>query len=376
MLAISQANYNGDRPHCKLESFDKHVAPMARSASIWRVGQTMKAIKYAAKGVAQIADMGVPQLKPGHALVHVRAAGLCHTDIDVLHGRYGEGKFPLVPCHEYAGVVQALAEDVSGLEVGARVAVDPNIPCGACRSCRKGLTNLCSNLKAYGVTNDGGFAEYSLVKVDHLHDIGDLPFETAALAEPLGCVLNGLDSAGLKTGPFGTETALVFGGGPIGLLLALSLKARGVESVTVADINESRLAFAAELGLTPIVSGSEELAAQKRQFDFVADATGIASVVEGMIDYTADGGTALVFGVCAPDVRISVAPFEIFRRQIKLVGSHSLNQNIPEAINILKRDKGAMARLVSHRLQLSEVLLFLSKGAAGAATMKVQYKAD
>ncbi|OBZ95020.1 zinc-binding dehydrogenase [Pararhizobium polonicum] len=336
----------------------------------------MQAIQFTAKGVAASADLPLPEIPPGHALVRVKASGLCHTDIDVLHGRYGEGRFPLVPGHEYAGVVEAVASDVIRVQPGSRVAVDPNLPCGECHACRKGLTNLCRNLKAYGVTHNGGFAQFSVVKADHLHDIGNLPFDVAALAEPLACVLNGLGSADLKTGPSGSQSALVFGAGPIGLLLALSLKAEGVGTVTVADINENRLAFAQDLGLKGAMSGSEELLARKRDFDFVADATGIASVVEGMIDFTADGGTVLVFGVCAPDTRISVAPFEIFRRQIKLVGSHSLNRNIPDALDILTKDDGAMARLVSHRLPLLEILPFLTKKSGDAATMKVQFVAD
>lgn len=333
----------------------------------------MKAIRFTAAGVAGMAELDLPRVKPGHALVRVRAAGLCHTDIEVLHGRYGEGAFPLVPGHEYAGTVEAVAEDVTTVKPGDRVAVDPNIPCGHCPACSKGLTNLCASLKAYGVTADGGFAEYSLVAVDHLHGIGDLGFATAALAEPLACVLNGLGAAGIEQRMPGT--ALVFGAGPIGLLLALSLKARGVAKVAVADISEPRLAFAEALGLEPLMSGSQALSARARGFDFVADATGVAKVVEGMIGFTADGGTALVFGVCAPDARISVAPFEIFRRQIKLAGSHSLNRNIPQALDILKHDDGTMARLVSHQLPLSELLPFFAKAGGDPATMKVQFSA-
>ncbi|CDX40295.1 Alcohol dehydrogenase [Mesorhizobium sp. SOD10] len=335
----------------------------------------MKAIRFAAAGDAGMAELEMPAIRPGHALLRVHAAGLCHTDIDVLHGRYGSGAFPLVPGHEYAGTVEAVAEDVTAVKPGDRVAVDPNIPCGHCPSCAKGLTNLCATLKAYGVTENGGFAEYSLVAVDHLHPIGHLAFETAALAEPLACVLNGLGAAGVGTGGHVPGNALVFGAGPIGLLMALSLKARGVTKVAVADISEPRLAFAASLGLEPLGSGSQDLAARARGFDFVADATGIAKVVEGIIGLTADGGTALVFGVCAPDARIAVAPFEIFRRQIRLAGSHSLNRNIPQALEILSRDDGTMARLVSHRLPLGEVLPFFAKS-GNPATMKVQFSVE
>ncbi len=337
----------------------------------------MQAIHYPALGIAEVTEIPVPDLMPGHALVRVRAAGLCHTDIEVLHARYGGGHFPLVPGHEYAGVVEAVAEDVTGLEVGSRVAIDPNLPCGTCRACQKRMFNLCSNLKAYGVTNNGGFAAYSMVKASHLCDIGSLPFETAALAEPLACVLNGLNAAQLTTGPFATQNALVFGAGPIGLLLALSLKAKGVQQVTVADIVESRLEFAQSLGLSTAVPGSDDLAVRTKQFDFVADATGVARVIEGLVGFVADGGTALVFGVCAPGTEVSISPFEIFRRQIKIVGSHSLNRNIPDALAILSHDnEGLMARLVSHRLPLTEVVSFITKRDVAPSTMKVQFVAD
>lgn len=337
---------------------------------------SMRAIHFTGKGSATLADLSIGAIPPGHALIRVKASGLCHTDIDVLHARYGDGAFPLVPGHEYAGEVQAVAEDVTRFKTGDRVAVDPNLPCGTCDACRKGLTNLCRDLKAYGVSHDGGFAEYSLVHTDNLHGIGDMPYHIAALAEPLACVLNGLTSAGLRDTAHMPEQALVIGAGPIGLLLALTLKARGAKTVTVSDLNDDRLAFAAGLGLATLNPGSGGLEGRRRSFDFVADATGVASVVEGMIDLVADGGTALVFGVCAPDARISVAPFEIFRRQLKLVGSHSLNRNIPEALEILATDGAAMEKLISHRLRLEEMLPFFTKSSTASSTMKVQFVAD
>src|SRR5690606_40642435 len=120
-----------------------------------------------------------------------------------------------------------------------------------------------------------------------------MPYHIAALAEPLACVLNGLGSAGLRNGTPMPRDALVIGAGPIGLLLALTLRAEGAETVTVADINESRLAFAAELGLGGIVSGSADLTSRARSYDFVADATGIAPVAVGMLGLGAQGRTAL-----------------------------------------------------------------------------------
>ncbi|RWX81086.1 zinc-binding dehydrogenase [Neorhizobium lilium] len=334
----------------------------------------MKAIHFIGSGQPVLAEIPLrDELPDGHALIRVRASGLCHTDIDVLHGRYGSSAFPVVPGHEYAGEIEALAADVESFQVGERIAVDPNLPCGTCASCRRGLTNLCTELKAYGVTHDGGFGEYSVVRADHLHRIGDLAFDRAALAEPLACTLNGLRAAGVVQGTSPPSNAIVFGAGPIGLLMALSLQAKGAGTVTIADVNENRLAFASDLGLKTAVSGSHSLSSQRHAFDFVADATGVPAVVEKMIDLVEDGGTALLFGVCPPAATVAIHPFEVFRRQLKIVGSHSLNRNIPEAIEILKADDGRMARLVSHRLPLEEILPYFLAKPSDPATMKVQF---
>ncbi|MBD8689923.1 MULTISPECIES: zinc-dependent alcohol dehydrogenase family protein [unclassified Rhizobium] len=337
----------------------------------------MKAIQFIGKGQPVLADIPQPSdLPSGHVLIQIRASGLCHTDIDVLHGRYGSGAFPVVPGHEFAGEIKAIASGVANLKVGDRVVVDPNLPCGTCAACRKGLTNLCTDLKAYGVTQDGGFGECCAVHCDQVHPVGNLSYDVAALAEPLACALNGIGAAGFGSGATPPSEAIIFGAGPIGLLLALSLKSRGAQSVTMADVNDSRLEFAAGLGLQVVRAEPKLLVSRRHDFDFVADATGVPSVVQEMIQLVADGGTALLFGVCPPDATVSIHPFEVFRRQLKIVGSHSLNRNIPEAIAMLEGDDGSMAKLVSHRLPLEEMLRFFLAKPSDPATMKIQFVSD
>lgn len=337
----------------------------------------MKAIQFIGKGQPVLADISQPSEVPaGHVLIQIRASGLCHTDIDVLHGRYGTGAFPVVPGHEFAGEIKAIANDVTNVKVGDRVVVDPNLACGSCAACRKGLTNLCVDLKAYGVTQNGGFGEFCAVRCDQVHPIGNLSFDVAALAEPLACALNGIGAAGFGLGETPPSEAIIFGAGPIGLLLALSLKSRGAPSVTLADLNDSRLEFAEGLGLKVVKSDATLFASRRRDFDCVADATGVPSVVQDMIQLVADGGTALLFGVCPPEATVAIHPFEVFRRQLKIVGSHSLNRNIPEAIAMLETDDGSMAKLVSHRLPLEEMLQFFLAKPSDPATMKIQFVSD
>ena len=329
----------------------------------------MKALVYTAPGKAGVTDLPTPEPAAGEVLLKVASCGICHTDIDVLHGRYGNSTYPLVPGHEYAGTVERVGASVSTVSVGDRVVVDPNLSCGRCRPCRRGLRNLCENLQAYGVTTHGGFAEYGVVGEAAVHRIDGMSFELAALAEPLACVLNGIDQ--IETA--GAANALVFGAGPIGLLMALALRDAGIAEVTVADIDEARLDAVGSLGLDPILSPSAALSGRARGFDVVVDATGVPAVVQGLPGFAANGGSVLLFGVCPPTSTVELSPFDLFRRQIRLAGSHSLNHNIPEALAVLRRSEGTMGRLVSERLALPEIVPRLTGESGGGGGMKVQY---
>lgn len=328
----------------------------------------MKAIVFPARDEVAFRGIPDPAPNPGEAVIEVEASGICHTDIEVLHGNYGTSAFPVVPGHEYAGIVLEVGEGVTSVRPGERVVVDPNIECGTCRACRRGWAHLCERLEAYGVTRNGGFAERSVVSAAALHPIGDLPFDLAALAEPMGCVLNGLTAARAEV----AENALIFGAGPMGLLMAIALRGRGISDIAFVDLDKARVELADSFGFRAIVAAdSAALDAMKHGVDLVVDATGVPAVAEGLVDFVANGGACLFFGVCPGDARISVSPFAIFRRQLTLAGSHSLNHNIPEALAAIETCRDDAARVVSHRLSFEEVSQVLAtRGPSGS--LKIQ----
>lgn len=327
----------------------------------------MKSVLYRARNEVAVADLPDPVAGPGEAVVEVRASGICHTDVEVLRGNYGTSAFPVVPGHEFAGLVVDVGAGVAGIGTGDRVVVDPNIECGACPACRRGWSHLCENLRAYGVTQHGGFAERCVVSAAALHPIGDLPFHIAALAEPMGCVLNGLDAAGAGL----ARNALIFGAGPMGLLMAVALRSRGMAEVALVDLDEARLERVGGFGFRAIAGGATELADLHHAVDLVVEATGVPAVAEGLTEYLVNGGTGLIFGVSDRNARIRVSPFEIFRRQLTLCGSHSLNHNIPEALAVIRASGPDIGRVVSHRLPLEAISEVLG-GRTPAASMKVQ----
>jgi len=318
----------------------------------------MKALTYPALGEILVGDIADPKTEKNEVIVKVQASGICHTDIDILYGRYGSSKFPIVPGHEYAGEIVSVGEGVTQYATGDRVVVDPNFHCGQCRSCKKGLTNLCDHLGAYGVTKHGGFAEFSTVHQDNIVAISDdLSYGVAALAEPVGCVLNGIDAIDTDY----VDNALIFGAGPIGMLMALSLRTKGVSDITMADLDESRLALAESFGLKSVAATSADINQFEKSVDLAVDATGVPMVAEGLISYAANGGNVLFFGVCPPGETIVVSPHEVFRRQITMVGTHSLNHNIPEALQTIELIGPSIQRLISHNVELSEIKGFLEK---------------
>lgn len=328
----------------------------------------MRAIVFEDRNVVTLQDRPVPKPGVGEVLIEVHASGICGTDLEVLHGNYGTSAYPVVPGHEYAGLVVEVGTEVTDVKIGDRVAVDPNLECGQCSACKRGWAHLCETLGAYGVTTDGGFADYSVVKASHIRQIGDMPYDIAALAEPLGCVMNGLNAGQAHR----ARNALVFGAGPIGLLMAIGMRLAGVKDVSLVDIDESRLAFAESFGFQGIASQSDQLHGLHNGIDLVADATGVPAVAGTLTDYIANGGVGLFFGVCPQDAKIEIAPFELFRRQITLAGSHSLNHNIPQALDGLRTYGDDIARVVSHRMNLDEIAEVF-RGNTPKGSLKIQF---
>lgn len=331
----------------------------------------MKAVLFTGKNTVQFTDLPDPKAGPGEVVVEVKASGICHTDFEVLKDNYGTGAFPVVPGHEYAGVVVEVGSGVTEVKTGDRVAVDPNLECGTCRACKRGWAHLCESLGAYGVTTHGGFADLSLVKASAVHPIGEMSFLQAALAEPMGCVLNGLDAVHATW----MEDALIFGAGPMGLLMGLALKSQGVSRVAFVDLAESRLELASSFGFDAVAAGSDDLKAWHHRADLAIEATGVPAVAAGLTAYMANGGKGLFFGVCPSDAKIDIAPFEVFRRQLTLAGSHSLNHNIPRSLEIIASLGSEIDRAVSHRLPLEEISAILDTKPP-RDSLKVQWARD
>ena len=205
---------------------------------------TMRAVFYQGARTFTPGKTAIPAAGPGEALLRVLRVGICGTDLHIFQGHL-DNRVPhggIIGHETFAEVVEAPAG--SGFTAGDRVVVEPVRFCGTCRACRIGASYICYNLKVLGVDLPGGMQEYWPVPVDRLIKVPDsLADDHAAVIEPLAVATHDVTRAGVKTG----DAVLVFGGGPIGCLIALVCRHRGAR-VAVVEINPFRVEMLRRLG--------------------------------------------------------------------------------------------------------------------------------
>ena len=320
----------------------------------------MRAVLVTAPGSVELVDLTDPTPAPDGVVVEVAAVGICGTDLHIVDGH--AGRLPVVPGHELAGTVVAVGSEVRTVRVGDRVAVDPNSPCGACRSCHAGRGNLCRDLEALGVTLPGAAAELVAAPAASCVRLPDgLDLEAAALVEPLSCAVHALDVLGTRPG----SSVLVYGAGTMGLML-LQLAARGgARSVDVVDLNPEKLSRAADLGCSRTSGSAAELDCPEG-WDVVVDATGSAAAIGDGLSRVADGGTFLQFGVSRPDVTVPFSPYDVYRREITITGSMAVLHSFARAVDLLAAGFLDPAAFITTRVPLQDYRAALEGFRAGA----------
>jgi L-iditol 2-dehydrogenase len=303
------------------------------------------------------------------SLVRVTAVGICGSD---LHwwGEAGIGDArltaPLVLGHEAAGVI------VGGPRDGERVAIDPAIPCGACRSCRDGYRNLCSRMRFAGHgRQDGMLREFVTWPSELLHPLPDaLNDADGSLLEPLGVAIHALDLGHVRLG----ASVAVVGCGPIGLLLVQVLRAAGAGQVTAFEPLPHRREAAAQLGADVVAepARAKHLAAQRERIDEGVDVAfemaGTNDGVQVAVDVARPGGRVVLGGIPSDDqttFQASVAR----RKGLTIAMVRRMNEVYPRAIRLAAGKRVDLAPLVTHRFPLNE-----AAAAFGAAAQRAGLK--
>lgn len=307
----------------------------------------MRAVVVEKPGVVRVTD--IPEPIPGYkeVLVRVAACGICGTDIHIIDGEFPPTTYPIVIGHEFGGTVTAVGPGVVGVKAGDRVGVDPTLNCGECHFCQRGQGNLCERWNAIGVgAHPGGFAEFVAVPERCVYPIPDsMTFTTAALIEPVSCVVHGFHLLSPQVG----ESYLIYGAGPMGLQNALVARYNGASVVALIDINPQRLGIARSFGFEVVGASLDEVRhVAPRGFNNVIECTGRTKVAEKAIDAVIKRGKFLQFGVCPPDERAGFDMFKVYNNELTIIGSMAVLHSYGPAIDILTAGAIDTERMVTH----------------------------
>ena len=314
------------------------------------------------EGPRAIRVCSVPDPVPGvdEVTVRVRRCGICGTDSHIWQGLFPVGELPRILGHEFSGEVAAIGPGVSGYEEGDRVVADINMGCGHCVYCHRGQHLRCDGLRQIGIHVDGAFAEFVRVPAQALRRIpAGMSFEAAAVTEPLACALHGQDQVDIQPG----EVVVVLGGGPMGLLHCMVSTLRGAACVIACDPNEFRRDFSLRVGADCAVAGDADLIRDVvldrtagQGADVVIEAVGSAPTYATAMTLVRPGGRVLFFGAAAPHDEISLHPFDVYRRELTLVGSYAGSYGSwDQAIALLSAGRIPATELVTSVRPLEEL---------------------
>jgi L-iditol 2-dehydrogenase len=297
----------------------------------------VKAGVWEAVGEIRCRDWPEPELGADVVLVRVGACGFCGSDPHIIDGNLPVGRPPQVLGHEVAGEVVAVGSEVSGVEVGWRVACNPIAYCGACPWCRAGQPDHCKR-KYFSAK---GFAELAVYRPEQIFRLpDDVTLSRGAFLEPVAVVLHAIDVSALEIG----EHVLVIGAGALGLLLVQVAKLTGAASVTVSEPREHQRELALELGadraVDPLTDDLRETArstGDRGGFDVVFEAAGAPPALEAAPTLASTGGRVVVVGVFDRSSEIRVRPFLLYQREISIRGTNSYDRTFARALPILER---------------------------------------
>lgn len=325
----------------------------------------MNAAVFYEKNDLRIEDIAMPQLGDDDVLIRVHACGVCGTDAHIFCGDEGAAATPAGTAlgHEFAGEVVEIGKDVRGIAIGDHVCVDPNKLCGKCTFCLGGAGHFCTDMIGIGTTVNGGFAEYCAVPSSQVHRVSkELPYEAAAMTEPVSCCLHGIDLCNIRCG----STVAVIGCGMIGMLMLQLAKMSGAgRLIAIEPIAKKRakaLELGADLAFDPM---SEDIADCLHKegignIDTVIECVGSTSTIEQAIELAGNNSTVMMFGLTAPTDEIRVRPFTIFKKEIELKSSFINPYTFPRALALIENGKIDVTSMIHEKITIDELPTLLT----------------
>ena len=327
----------------------------------------MKAAVYSAPKKVKLKEVAIPRINDEEILVRVKVALTCGTDRKLYLRGHPLFSPPFILGHEFAGEVVKTGKKVRRVKEGMRVVAANSAPCHSCFYCKKGQEELCENLL---IRLSGAFAEYIAVPEpivkDNLFEIPkDITYQEAAFLEPLACAVHGIEEAGIRL----SDTVVINGAGPMGLLLLQLAKLQGAK-VIITDLSKERISLAKRLGADKTINVTrikdeiktiKELTGGKGA-DVAIEAVGIPEVWEKTISMVRKGGKAILFGGCPSktSIKIDTQLFHYNEITIKGVFHHTPNY-VKKAFDLICRKTINTNSLVTKEYPLTKIKDVLEK---------------
>jgi len=337
-----------------------------------------------AKNNLRIDTLAVAETGADEVLVAIGAGGICGSDLHYFHdGGFGQIRVqePIILGHEVAGTVLSIGAEVTTLEAGDRVALNPSRPCGHCTYCVEGLKQHCLNMRFFGSAmrfphEQGAFRDRMVVRADQCEKIGpQTSLAEAACAEPLAVCLH----AGNRAGDLQGRRVLVTGAGPIGALCTAVARHGDAAEIVVTDLHDFPLDVARQMGATQTVNvqtapdGMAPYILDKGYFDIVFECSAAPSALRTAIAAVRPQGRIVQVGVTG-DLPLPINL--IVGKEISIVGSHRFDSEYAQAVRLIDNGEIAVKRIISQTFPIVDAAMAFATASDRAQAVKVQLAFD
>jgi len=328
----------------------------------------MEALVIHAPKDLRVESVVTESVRAGQIRVRVRKGGICGSDLHYFnHGGFGtiRIKEPMVLGHEISGIVEEVAQDVTTVAKGDRIAVSPSRPCGRCTYCQQGLQNHCLDMRYYGSAMrtphvQGAFRQEIVCDAGQAHKLADgISDSEGALAEPLAVALHAVRRAGSLLG----KRVLVTGCGPIGALVVMAARRAGAAHIVATDVSAFTLRSALKVGADEALNVAENadalarFCADKGSFDVLFEASGNEQALRGALDALRPRGVIMQVGLGGD---MTLPPNTIVAKEFDLRGAFRFHEEFAIAVELLNK------RLIDVKPLISATLPFRDSGRAFA----------
>lgn len=306
----------------------------------------------------RVENIKVPEKLTKEVLIKVGATGVCGTDILVYKGLYPRVVYPIVPGHEFAGIITRIGKKISGFQPGNKVIGVGGRECGSCYFCKTGKSNLCQNRVGLGREVNGSLAEY--VKCDAIYKIpDDVDIIEAQSIPTIASAIHAVDTGGVKIG----DTVAIVGPGHAGLLLVQVARIAGASQIILTGTRQNRLDIGKDLGADYIVNVKREDPIETVRSitdglgaDVVIEAAGTQTAAKEAIEMVKTSGTIVIFGLVEKPLK-NFEIFKVYHKELQIVGSRGArreNLDFERSIRLLSTGKVKIKPLITHILPLEE----------------------